>query len=77
MAEEIIRQIRNWCELYEAVQEIYPSLDDLRRRSLPGNEAFLVQEGEEEELRQYRLVDADGNEIKWPLKLISNTRIVI
>ena len=29
------------------------------------------------ELRRYRIVDADGNELKWPLKLISNTRVVM
>ena len=77
MAEEIIRRMRNLWELYEVIQQINPSPDDLRSRSLPGHETFLVQEGEEEELRLYKIVDADGNEIKWPLKLVSNTRIVI
>ena len=56
---------------------IYPDPDALRKRSLRGDNAFLTQEGDEMEMRQYRIVDADGNEIKWPLKLVSNTRIVI
>lgn len=85
MAEEIVRQMRNLWELYDTIQQIYPDPNHLRTHSLPGHQTFLVQEGGEEELRQYRIVDfalasandADGNEIKWPLKLVSNTRIVI
>ena len=76
MAEEVIRQMRNLWEVYEFIEQTYPSPEALRSRSLPGNKSFLVQEGGDEEYRQYRIVDADGNELKWPLKLVSDTRIV-
>lgn len=77
MAEEIIREMKNVWELYQVFEQIYPSSDGPRHQHLPGHETFLVQEGDELETRQYRIVDADGNALKWPLKLVSDTRIVI
>ena len=40
MAEEIIREMRNPWELYDVIQQIYPSPDALHKRALPGHEAF-------------------------------------
>lgn len=77
MAEEVIGQMSNVWELYQMISQIYPSPDDLCRRPLLENEVFLMQEGDDMELRRYRIVDADGNEFKWPLKLISNIRVVM
>ena len=62
MAEEIVREMRNLWEVYETIQQIYPNPDALGRCSLPGNNAFLTQEGDEMEMRRYHIVDADGME---------------